>query len=56
MLMQNPQFMNFDFMHMMEETALQDFEPEATEEQEKALRDLIVKAINHAAKNEPDNY
>lgn len=55
MLMQNPQFMNFDFMHMMEEIALQDFEPEATKEQEKALKDLIVKVINNATKNENDN-
>lgn len=55
MLLQNKQLMNFDFMHMMEEIALQDFEPEATKEQEKALKDLIVKVINNAAKNENDN-
>lgn len=55
MLLQNKQLMNFDFMHMMEEIALQDFEPEATKEQEKALKDLIVRVINNATKDENNN-
>lgn len=55
MLLQNLQFMNFDFLNMLEEKALEDFEPEATEEDQAFCRESLLKILENYYKNNPDN-
>lgn len=55
MLLQDLKLLNFDFWRMLEDKALQDFEPETSPEDEKYFSDNLHNILNHHFINNPDN-
>lgn len=54
MILQDMNFLKFDFLRMLEEMALKDFEPETSKIDSNYFREKIINAINEKTKSETE--